>query len=186
MEKELCPFGTVFVRARTERNITQWHVAASAGYHVTNLSKVEKGLYQPGVNLALRLVQALGVDAGIFFETLWLETIHANLEVSQDLETRSCVDFAPFSVEEIRCPFGVLLLQARLETGVSQKIIAEAAAYNLRNMGKVEKGEQEPGVMTALAMVDATGCDVRGFWTKLQAIFSRKLRRDQVKLSGIA
>ena len=72
MGKELCAFGPAFLRVRSTR-VTQWHVAATAGYHVTNLSKIEKGLYQPGIGLALRLLQALGVDVGEFFQGLWDE-----------------------------------------------------------------------------------------------------------------
>ena len=170
MENILCLFGLHFVQARTARNITQWHVAARAGYHVTNLSKIEKGRYQPGVNLALRLLEVLDLDGGDFFASLWREAAATAPEAVRNTGPGVAVDFAPYTVEGLRCPFGPLLLQVRLATSVTQKTIAEKTGYNLRNMNKVEKGEQEPGVMTALYMVVAAGGDVRCFWTQLMEL----------------
>lgn len=169
MEKEICPFGLAFVSARNERNITQWHVAANAGYHVTNLCKIEKGLYQPGVNLALRLLSVLGVDTGAFFEQLWWSSQDVAPAPLRGSQPTTRVELRSFSVEGLRCPFGPLLLQARLATGMAQRHLVEILGYNLRNMGKVERGEQEPGVMTALYMVVASGADVRSFFSTLGA-----------------
>ncbi|WP_165079091.1 MULTISPECIES: helix-turn-helix transcriptional regulator [unclassified Desulfovibrio] len=47
--------------------------------------------------------------------------------------------------------------------------MARAAGYNLRNMSVVEKGLQEPGIMTALALVMTTGVDVEEFFRTLHA-----------------
>ena len=80
------------------------------------------------------------------------------------------IEFEPFSTEGLRCVFGPLLSQARVQLGVSQREIAELTNYSARNIGKIEKGGQEPGVMTALMMVVATGCDVKAFFDKLQSI----------------
>ena len=71
------------------------------------------------------------------------------------------------AVEGLKSIFGPLLTQARLAVGMSQTAMAKSAGYNLRNVNAVEKGQQEPGVMSALALVAATGVDIRGFFDQL-------------------
>ena len=72
------------------------------------------------------------------------------------------------AVEELKSIFGPLLAQARLAVGMSQTAMAKSAGYNnLRNVNAVEKGQQEPGVMSALALVAATGVDIREFFDQL-------------------
>lgn len=169
MKKNICPFGPAFVQLRTECQLTQWHVSVSAKYHVTNLSKVEKGTHQPGVMLALRLVALTGVDVGEFFRRLWEHgSDHASGADALHHGNMPEIDMAALSAEGVRCPFGPLLLQVRLHNGVPQRQIAEIAGYNLRNMGKVEKGQQEPGIMTALDMVAAAGGEVGAFFAVLR------------------
>ena len=51
--------------------------------------------------------------------------------------------------------------------GVSQTAMAKQAGYNLRNVNAVEKGRQEPGVVSALCLVAATGADIRSFFHHL-------------------
>ena len=46
-----------------------------------------------------------------------------------------------------------MLAQARLAVGMSQTAMAKSAGYNLCNISAVEKGKQDPGVMSALALV---------------------------------
>lgn len=63
--------------------------------------------------------------------------------------------------------FGPLLAQTRLAAAVSQTAMTKATGYNLRNMSVVEKGLQELGVMTELALVMTTGVDVEEFFRTL-------------------
>ena len=42
-------------------------------YHARNIQRIEGGLRQPGVLLALRMVVAVDADPGKFFETLFEE-----------------------------------------------------------------------------------------------------------------
>lgn len=171
MQVNPCPFGPAFVKLRADYQLTQWHVSATARYHVTNLSKVEKGTHQPGVMLALRLVIATGADAGEFFQRLWEENLADILEGGGTPQTEMpLIDVAALRAEEVRCPFGPLLLQVRLHNGVSQRSIADLSGYNLRNMGKVEKGQQEPGIMTALGMVAAARGEVGAFFRLLKEV----------------
>ena len=44
-------------------------------YHARNIQRIEGGLRQPGVLLALRMVVAVGADPGDFFETLFEEAV---------------------------------------------------------------------------------------------------------------
>ncbi len=169
MQKFLCPFGPAFVKLRTDYQLTQWHISATARYHVTNLSKLEKGMHQPGVMLALRLAIVTGGNVGEFFQQLWKRNVADMLRGrTAPQNAMPPIDMAALRAEGVRCPFGPLLLQVRLHNGVSQRSIAELSGYNLRNMGKVEKGQQEPGIMTALEMVAAAGGEVGAFFRILQ------------------
>lgn len=75
----------------------------------------------------------------------------------------------PLLKEGQKSLFGLFLVQARLAGVVSQTAMAKAANYNLRNINGVENGRQEPGIMTALALVMTTGVDVREFFNTLYA-----------------
>lgn len=81
---------------------------------------------------------------------------------------RVMVDYAiPELREGQKSFYGSLLAQARLAGAVSQTAMARAAKYSLRNISVVENGRQEPGIMTALALVMTTGVDVREFFSTL-------------------
>lgn len=69
--------------------------------------------------------------------------------------------------EHPRSLFGHFLVQARVAAGMSQTAMARSANYSLRNINAVEKGQQDPGIVTALALVMSTGADVRGFFAAL-------------------
>lgn len=58
----------------------------------------------------------------------------------------------------------MILKDRRLELGLSQKALADAAGLNLRQLQKMESGEISLGNVTlknALALADALGVDVR-------------------------
>ena len=74
------------------------------------------------------------------------------------------------SVDGMKSFFAPLLAQARLAVGMSQTAMAKSAGYNLRNVNAVEKGQQEPGVTSALALVAATGVDIRDFFDQLHQV----------------
>ena len=151
-----------------ERGISQWTVSTRLHYHLRNIQRIENGTRQPGVTLALRLVTAVGVNPGDFFQSLF-EEIAESLSCGEVLPT-SRVEVAywrPELEEEVKCLFGPLLTQARLAGGVSQTAMAKQAGYNLRNVNAVEKGKQEPGVVSALCLVVATGADIRSFFHHL-------------------
>jgi DNA-binding XRE family transcriptional regulator len=73
--------------------------------------------------------------------------------------------------------FGPAFKAVRLHYMVTQKAVAEKAKYNLRNLLDVESSRQEPGIMTALAMVCAVGADVGEYFSllhELQKSFSAR------------
>lgn len=137
-------------------------------YHTRNIQRIESGSRQPGVLLALRMVTAVGANPGDFFQSLF-ENIAGNPTCGEMLPPGrvEVVYRQPELEEEVKCLFGPLLTQARLAGGVSQTAMAKQAGYNLRNVNAVEKGRQEPGVVSALCLVAATGADIRSFFHHL-------------------
>ena len=148
-----------------------------AEFNVTNLRKIEKGKVQPGVMLAVRLVAATGANVGEFFQKL-AET--EGMLLAPDKSSRSDTPSLQnqvdkgiqhdFGLASVKCVFGPLFKETRVRYQVTQKLVAEKAQYNLRNILAVESGKQEPGVMTALAMVCAVGADIKAFFTQLREI----------------
>ncbi|WP_291333282.1 helix-turn-helix transcriptional regulator [Desulfovibrio sp.] len=137
-------------------------------YHTRNIQRIEDGSRQPGVLLALRMVVAVDGAPGDFFETLFEEAACEACEGASSPTTRVSVTYQPLGAGEgLKSIFGPLLAQARLAVGMSQTAMAKSAGYNLRNVNAVEKGLQEPGVMSALALVAATGVDIREFFDQL-------------------
>ncbi|MBB5144328.1 helix-turn-helix domain-containing protein [Desulfovibrio intestinalis] len=137
-------------------------------YHIRNLQRIEGGIRQPGVMLALRMVVGVRAVPGDFFQRLLEADITRSLCLAeQQYEPVPVMYHHPEVEEDIKCLFGPLLAQARVAGGVSQTAMAKTAKYNLRNVNAVEKGRQEPGVMSALALVAATGVGIRDFFNSL-------------------
>lgn len=63
--------------------------------------------------------------------------------------------------------YGELLRYCRLQRGVSQKRIAKNIHYDLRRLQRVEKGEQEPLVTTAVKLVAAIDVPPGQFFEQL-------------------
>ena len=171
MQEISCPFGPMFRREREQKKISQWTVSVRLQHHTRNIQRIEGGLRQPGVLLALRMVVAVDAEPGEFFETLFEESVGEALDGASSPTTRVSVTYQPLgAVEGLKSIFGPLLAQARLAVGMSQTAMAKSAGYNLRNVNAVEKGQQEPGVMSALALVAATGVDIREFFDQLHQV----------------
>ena len=161
----------MFRQEREQKEISQWTVSVRLQHHTRNIQRIEGGLRQPGVLLALRMVVAVDAEPGEFFETLFEESVGEALDGASSPTTRVSVTYQPLgAVEGLKSIFGPLLTQARLAVGMSQTAMAKSAGYNLRNVNAVEKGQQEPGVMSALALVAATGVDIRDFFDQLHQV----------------
>lgn len=154
------------VCARKNAELSQWQLAVRADCNVTHVRRVEKGDTNPGIMLAIRLVSALNLPVGEFFKEL---AHKANLNGNiVEVPKKKCNIFIPIPSMEIspthvKFLFGLFFKESRVSLGIMQKHIIECAHYTQRNMIKVEKGEQEPAVMTAVAMVCALGIDLELF-----------------------
>lgn len=138
------------------------------GYHIRNLQRIEKGEHQPGVNLALRMLSAIDEEPGSFMHRL--AQVHAG-SLPQSL-CRAAPEIGyecPVLQDGQKSLFGLFLVQARQASAISQTAMARAAGYNLRNINGVENGRQDPGIMTALALVMTTGVDICCFFRHLYA-----------------
>ena len=62
--------GAVLRRLRIKRRLKQYEVAARAGVTTAKLSAVERGLSEPGFELTLRLLRAIGASWMEFAEML--------------------------------------------------------------------------------------------------------------------
>lgn len=176
-------FGVALVAARTSHGLSQSRLGILAACNVTSLRRIEKGLVQPGVSLAVRLVAATGESVGGFFQKLAEDSAlllpgaaacgaTCGLECSSEIgsENRPGGSSGNGDPPKAKAIFGPLFRKVRERHGVTQKAVAKAAQYNLRNLFNVESGSQEPGVMVALAMVCATGCDVHWFFSTLDRV----------------
>lgn len=174
MEKPACLFGASFRREREKKGFSFWDLVYRAAYYPANIKRIEEGRLQPGVHIAFRLLNAIGAEPGGFMAALAREHA-AHLPQSRSGMGSVAVSYTlPPMQEGQKSLFGPLLAQARLAAAVSQTAMARAAGYNLRNMSVVERGLQEPGVMTALALVMTTGVDVEEFFRTLHAGFQEQ------------
>lgn len=167
MKKSACFFGDKFKDARLRQGISQWQIVHRTGNYLANIQRIEKGLVQPGITLAFKLLDTIKVKPGDFL-----------LEIAGNYQEELAQSVSPFREVIIRYTkpilsenqkyfFGPLLYQARSAAHVSQTAMAKAAGYNLRNINTVEKGMQEPGIITALSLVLSTGAEIKEFFNTL-------------------
>ena len=168
-------FGPMLREARKRCGMPIWRVAATAPHHQGNLQRIERGITEPRVGLALRLLMAIGVDTGSFMENLAIKAgwrQHPGESHPPRADANAVVVRIADSKEDV-IPFGPLLRRTRLVYGQSQKHLAEQAGYTVRNLINVENGRQEPGIMTALKLVCTTGCDVASFFNELAVRYTQ-------------
>ena len=60
--KEIQPFGKFIQSKRESKNMSQQEVALKANTKQGTISKIENGVREPTLGLALRICDALGVD----------------------------------------------------------------------------------------------------------------------------
>jgi len=188
MQERICPFGPLLVAHRKNAGLSQWQFAVRTGVNVTNLRKIEKGKTQPGVITALYIVEALNIGTGNFFSELAQQQNLISDKINVTPSKQSILSKFDKLILKIQdnnqnfCLFGIFFKLIRLELNISQKYAVNYAQYQLRNILDVESGKQEPGVMTALALVCATGCDVAWFFNLLA---EHSLKIYENKISGI-
>jgi len=176
MSKKAYIFSQLFRDVRMSSGLSQWIVSVKAGTHLSNVNQIEAGHQEPRVHVAVRLVAACDVDLNSFFSKL---TEEMKLCTSSER-------IAPYLFESLkedmfsRTPephevsgYGELLRYCRLQRGVSQKRIAKNIHYDLRSLQRVEKGEQEPLVTTAVKLVAAIDVPPGQFFEQLWFFLSR-------------
>lgn len=170
MSKKAYIFSQLFRDVRMNSGLSQWIVSVKAGTHLSNVNQIEAGHQEPRVHVAVRLVAACDVDLNSFFSKL---TEEMKLCTSSER-------IAPYLFESLkedmfsRTPephevsgYGELLRYCRLQRGVFQKRIAKNIHYDLRSLQRVEKGEQEPLVTTAVKLVAAIDVPPGQFFEQL-------------------
>lgn len=166
MTEGLCPFGAFFRQRREAKKISLWRLGLTLQYHLRNLQRIEAGQHEPGLLLALRMVAAISEAPGEFFLALADHEGLLDLAPSTDKKFKPIQEI-PLPLEGEKTGFGSLLKYARLKHGLSQRDLVEASGYNLRNLSNLENGRQIPGVMSALKLSCASGCDLVWFYSVL-------------------
>lgn len=64
MENTRIAFGRKIVEARTVNRLTQEELAERAGLQQNNLSRIENGKYNPGLDILQRIADALDMELG--------------------------------------------------------------------------------------------------------------------------
>lgn len=141
-----------------------WGLCLRIPYHLRNIQRVEAGLHEPGTRLALRMVRALEASPEAFFSDL-----AAELRLVPDGGAGVAPDFSGLRMGD-GCAFGFLLRHVRNAAGLAQRLVAERAGCGLRSLGNVEGGRQDPGVVRALRLVCAAGCEPGRFFAELCAM----------------
>lgn len=175
MQEFISFFGVEFKNLRLAKNLSQWDIALKIPYHIRNIQRIEQGVSQPGISLAFKLIQALNAQPGEFLSELATKYKAIFPTSISPLNQISISYILPDTQEIPKSLFGPLLLQARVASCISQTAMAKAAGYNLRNINAVERGKQEPGIITALSLVLATGVDVKEFFNTLYVWWIEKI-----------
>lgn len=175
--KHCSRFGQFIREERERKNIRLWKFAASVPFPQSNIQRIETGRVEPRVGLAVRMVHALGLNAGEFMKAL-IETQGWGASpnpagVAHPSQTDNKLLIAENSLAILGSPaeiFGWLIKAARLSQDLTQTKVAEYAGYTTRSLIAVEGGRQEPALTTALRFVWVTGVPVRSFFRQFESI----------------
>lgn len=170
MSKKAYIFSQLFRDVRMSSGLSQWIVSVKAGTHLSNVNQIEAGHQEPRVHVAVRLVAACDVDLNSFFSKLTeeMKLCTSSERISPYLFESLKEDMFSRTPEPHEISgYGELLRYCRLQRGVSQKRIAKNIHYDLRSLQRVEKGEQEPLVTTAVKLVAAIDVPPGQFFEQL-------------------
>lgn len=158
-------------KEREKRGIPLWKLAASVPFPASNLQRIETGITDPRIGIAMKMLTALDVDTGNFMQTLaeaqeWErcpipDGFTAEMLAVAAEKISSEQDTVAIASKTI---FGAYFRLVRLACGLKQAQIAARANYTTRSLIAVENGKQEPMVMRALQLAWATGVGVSEFF----------------------
>lgn len=144
MQASTCYFGKLFRERRTAADISLWGLALKMSYHIRNLQRIEKGEQRPGVNLALRLLHAIGAHPGAFTQKLAQECQACLPQNLSPLDYVTVSYEMPQMKEGQKALFGLFLVQARVAVAISQTVIAKAVG-TICEISMVWKAASRPG-----------------------------------------
>lgn len=177
--KKCCPFGALLREERNKKDIPLWQLAAKIPFPASNMQRIETGITEPRLILAMKILGVLEVDAGNFMLILaewqgWqkYEIPDGFIDKKFDLSWQNlATEDYPYHINR-KALFGFYFRKLRKFLGLSQNTIAERAAYTNRSVILVEQGQQEPLVMRALQLIWVTGFDVKVFFENYAAILN--------------
>ena len=170
-----------FVRAkRVRRGLPLWKLAAAVPFPQSNVQRIEAGVTEPRIGLAMRMLIALDVDAGRAMRDIAarMEIVSAALPEGEPLGVLLSEIVKTVIDDDAKTPaalFGLLLRGVRLAMGRTQAQVAEAACYTTRSMILVEKGRQEPGLVSALRLAAGTGCGLNCYFDAYEELLKNSL-----------
>ena len=167
MYEQVSPFGAFFRKKRDLLKVGIWPLCVKISMYPANLVRMEKGIQEPRLDIALRMVNGLGLSFASFFAEL-RDFAHLPLPQREALPVTIPQDKLPSVSSSCGQVYGELLRYVRVQSGQSQKNLAEAVGIHLRNLTKIENGGQIPRVMTAMRLVCATGCNIADFFKEFE------------------
>ncbi|MBQ7608167.1 MAG: helix-turn-helix transcriptional regulator [Desulfovibrionaceae bacterium] len=147
-------FGTLLKEHRKAKGLSLWKFSVAILYRQANIQRIERGLVEPRVRLAMRLLTVLGVDVGAFMEEM---AVKKDLLPTKSTQRDALVPVLNTAREKGLEPPGKLLRETRKAYQKSQNAICKAARYTTRNLIIVENGKQNPKISTVLKLVCAIG-----------------------------
>lgn len=167
MYEQVSQFGPFFRSRRNSMKIGIWPLCVKISMYPANLIRIEKGIQEPRLDIALKMISGLSIQMGNFFAGL-CHFADVNYQPREkESETHNLYD-CHIDCSSLGLLFGGLLQYSRIISCQSQKQLAEAASIHLRNLTNIENGTQIPRVMTAIRLVCGTNCDVEKFFNELE------------------
>lgn len=151
---------------RKQVAVPVWKLAVAIPYPPANIHKIESGRHEPRLRLAVRIIKALDIDVGLFFQELACELgnyAFENNNVSEEI-------FVDDSLES----FGELVRNARERSSLTQKAVAEYAGISQRCLINIEHGRTDPLVMNALAISSAIGTNIKVLFNIYSSILTKQ------------
>ncbi len=182
VDSQLCAFGSAFYEMRAKSGITEAELCEKCKISTSHYFYILKGITQPSIEVAVRLVLAINIDTIAFFRDL---AISENIFTPKNLNFTHNENKFDLFIEKIMANesitpknlFGLLFKEIRTHYKVTQKQVAEKSGYAIRNIQKVENEEQNPSVMNALAMICAiaqeTEMDIEIFFKPYLALYMK-------------
>lgn len=166
-----CPFGIQLREERKRRNIPLWKFAATVPYPVSNVQRIETGVTEPRIGIAMKMLAALDVDVGAFMQTLaeaqdWQQYDSPNGYAGDKLASivENMMTEDGILTHDPKLIYVLFFRRVRVSCKLTQAVIADRANYTVRSLIYLEGGKQEPMIMGALKLAWATGIGVKDFF----------------------